>query len=168
MKRMLLGIDGGKQGGFVLLNQSGGVVKKWIMPLNDDDNFNPKGIIDIIAECFSLSIYGELIVCLEHAHPRPISGKRACFMNGYGYGLVIGILHASGIKAFYIVNPNTWMKEVLGKDRDKKIKGSIQWCKNKYPEESWTATTRSKKPHTGLTDACAIAVWGLQQEVMKS
>ena len=152
-----LGIDGGKKGGFVLMDLNMRIVQKCIMPITPDKDFDIPEIVRILKSALSHS--KALCVYLEQAHPRPISGKRACFMNGFGYGIIQGILQGMEID-YKLVAPSVWMKSVLGANRQLRIKGSVDWCRDNYPGEVWRPTARSTNAHDGMTDACCIAVYG--------
>ena len=167
---MIVGIDNGLSGGIVALNNDGTICTSWQMPIikagtNQYDcpslNFIFKAIKKLAEE------NGEnLFAYLEQAHPRAVSGKRANFMTGYGYGLIEGIIFTLNI-SYEIVSPQTWMKELKLKKSDKNDKPSIIWCIRKYPNEMWKKSERSKKYHDGLTDAAAISWYGFLQQNKK-
>ena len=154
---IFIGIDNGLNGGIVALDENCKFINKWIMPVKKGKRLEydiPK-IVDIF-ETFYYTPENVLII-LEQSHVRPISGKRACFMTGFGYGIMQGIIEAIGFK-YIIVSPSRWMKAVL---ETKGKKGSIDYCLKYYPNEDWKRTKRSKKIHDGLTDACCIARYGI-------
>lgn len=109
----------------------------------------------------------DIIVYLEKAAARPVSGKRACFMTGYGYGLIQGIFNALDIK-YVLITPQSWMLSLnlMSKGKEKK-KRSINWCRKNYPRWDWKRTNACKKFHDGLTDACCIAYVGYLREKTK-
>jgi len=88
-----------------------------------------------------------------------VSGKRACFMTGFGYGIIQGLLGALKL-SYEIVSPNDWQKEILkGLNTGDTKKDSIMFCKRKWPNEDWTPTERSTKDHDGLCDAACMSVY---------
>jgi len=155
-----IGVDPGLNGGIVIINQQEDIISKYIMPVIKDE----KTIYDIISLKLLIDnfkkqyLLNNIYFFLEQAHVRPISGKRACFMNGYGFGLLRGILSEPGTMV-EIVSPGRWMNSLGIKNIDKQ-KGSINFCLNKYPNENWCATNRCTNVHNGLTDACCIALYG--------
>lgn len=150
-----VGIDPGLSGGITILNKEQHIIKKYVMPVikNKKTEYDIQSIVDIFK---NLKLQEELRVFLEKAHVRPISGKRACFMNGFGFGLFQGILE--GLKISYeLITPQKWMKELEIVSTEQK--GSIKWCHRKYPNEQWTKSEHSKNPHDGLTDSACIAFY---------
>jgi hypothetical protein len=166
---MIAGIDGGLSGGISALYDNGNIINTWVMPTTNDKisfkhEYNIDGIINIFKTLIDLSKTRNetLIVYLEKAAPRPVSGKRACFMNGFGFGLIQGLLSSLQIK-YVIINPQTWMKALDIKSSSDE-KGSINWCLKKFPTWQWKKSNNCKNYHTGLTDSCGIAYFGCMQE----
>jgi hypothetical protein len=154
-----IGIDGGLNGGIVIIDENQQVINKFVMPTLKSDNkthYDAKRIVEIFK---TLNEKENIKVILEKSHVRPISGKRASFMTGFGYGLMQGILESLGI-SYEIVKPQTWMKELEITSTDEK--GSILFCQRKWPNEKWTATERCTIAHTGLTDAACLALYGFK------
>ena len=155
-----VGIDNGLSGAIVAINSNQNVIEKWIMPVTKGKGgtqYNLNGIIDIMLQLKSHK--GNIFVMLEKAHVRPVSGKRASFMTGYGYGVMQALL--TSLKLPYeIINPSVWQKEILiGLNRDDKKQASIMFCQQKFPDVDLTPTERSKKPSDGLSDALCMAVY---------
>jgi hypothetical protein len=147
------GIDVGLNGGIVLLDENQNIINKFIMPIlkvKGKSMYDIKNIINIFKSNKIDYVY------LEKMHPRPISGVKASFNLGYGYGIMQSILELLKI-SYELVNPQTWMKE-FGID-SKNEKGSILYCQRKWSNEKWTATDRCSKCHDGLTDSAVIALY---------
>lgn len=158
--KLFVGIDPGLRGGVTVVDKNEKIHKKVVIPVIKQKNktkYDSINLYLLLSKLRRLVHKNQLWFVLEQAAVRPISGKRACFMNGYGYGLIRGILVSLDANVM-IVSPQKWMKAL--DLSSKNGKGSIQYCKEKYPREDWTATARSKKPHDGLTDSCAIAIYG--------
>jgi hypothetical protein len=157
--RLYIGIDNGLNGGIVMLDKNQNILYKYIMPtikIGGKSEYDVQNIIRIL----NVLEPAEAFVCLEKSHVRPVSGKRACFMNGFGYGLMQGIIESIGM-SYEIVKPQVWMKELEIDSKD--TKGSIPFCQRKWPKENWTATEKSKKPHDGLTDAACLALYNFRR-----
>ena len=152
-----IGIDNGLSGGITVIDENQKIIESIVMPVikGKKTEYDIGKIVIFFQDFHEPS---NVYVCLEKAHVRPISGKRASFMTGYGYGLMQGILECCGM-SYGIVSPNEWMKDILKGNDTKDKKGSILWCKRKYPRQDWRATDRSKKMHDGKTDSCALAVY---------
>ena len=161
---MFIGIDNGLSGGIVMMNEKQEILHKFIMPtvkIKGKTEYDVKRIVEIL----NVSEPAETFCVLEKSHVRPISGKKACFNTGYGYGLMQGILECIGI-GYIIISPQKWMKEILG-DTMKDKKGSILFCQRRWPNESWRKTPLCKNIHDGLTDSAAIALFGLKYMALK-
>lgn len=156
---LFLGVDNGLNGGIVGINEKQEIVIKKIMPIikGDKNDFDVNAIAKIF-EDLGDAYEGQVFVMLEKAQTRPVQGIRAAFSTGLCYGIFQGVLESNQL-SYEVVNPTVWMKVVLAgfNSEDKKV--SIQWCQRKWPNENWKATERSTKPHDGLTDAAAIAVY---------
>ena len=152
---MYIGIDNGLSGGIVMLDENQKVINKYIMPvikIKGKNEYDVRRIVEIL----NVSEPVDIFCCIEKQHVRPISGKRACFTNGFGFGLFQGILESIGI-SYEIVKPQTWMKELEIDSKDKK--GSISFCQRKWPDIDWRATERCTKVHDGLTDGAGLALY---------
>lgn len=156
MNNLYVGIDPGLSGGVVALNDRQEVVYNNIMPVikGKKTEYN---IQDIIYMFDTFHHYDNIYVVLEKQHPRPISGKRACFMTGYGFGMLQALIEKEKF-SYEIINPTVWMKEIFKGMDTKDKKASVMFCKRKWPKIDWTATERSKKEHDGKTDAACLAL----------
>ena len=152
-----VGIDNGLNGGIVAIDDNQDVIFNQIMPVikGSKTEYNEIGLSFMLED---LKKKDSVRVVLEKAHVRPVSGKRACFMNGVGYGIMRGVLASLRI-SYQIVSPKEWQKDVL-KDTGNDTKlASIQYCLKRYPNQHWPATLKSSKSHDGKTDACCMAVY---------
>lgn len=158
-----VGIDNGLNGGIIALDDNQKIIGKWIMPtikVGGKTEYNVRAVSEILSGLAADP--PEVFVVLEKSHVRPVSGKRASFMTGFGYGLMQGILETLGL-SYEIVSPQVWQKSMLGKTR-KDSKGlSILFCQRKYPDTKWTATDKCIRPHDGLTDAGTMAVYAYRR-----
>jgi len=178
----ILGIDNGLQGGLVLIDdapENRGIVLKLVMPTTEyvtsthkkRREYNEKEIVDILKD---LNCEDKIIdhVFIEKAQAMPTrikqngimkklpQGTVASFSTGLGYGILRGIISALEIP-YTRVHPKTWQKEMFRDmpKTDTKSMGFIV-CSRLWPSVNWLATARSKKPHSGLTDAALIAEFG--------
>ena len=155
--KLFIGIDNGLGGGITVLDENQEILKSIVMPtikVNKKTEYVVKDIIEFL-DWYTVNPT-DVYCCLEKSHVRPISGKRACFMTGYGYGLMQGILESAGI-SYEIVSPQTWMKELSIVTVDGK--GSIPFCQRKWPTFDWKATERCTKVHDGKTDSACISLY---------
>jgi hypothetical protein len=154
---IFVGIDNGLNGAVVAIDEKEEIVFKSVMPIVG----KPKEYdVQNLTYLFEYQIFAKdkyVYVGVEKAHVRPVSGARASFMTGKGYGVIQGVLGALGY-GYEIITPQKWQKAIIGSG-SKDIKPSIKYCQRKYPKEDFTATERSKKPHDGITDALVIAIY---------
>lgn len=158
-----IGIDGGLNGGISTIDEQQRVMDKRVMPVHrgKKTEFDINSIVILFKD---IKNYKEPIyVMLEKAHPRPISGKRACFMTGGGYYLLQGILSALDF-SYEVVNPTEWQKDIFkGLNYDDTKQASAMYCQRKWPTLKFTATDRSTVIHSGISDSLCIALFCLRK-----
>jgi len=161
--KLFVGVDNGLNGGIVVIDENQKILHKWIMPVIKIKNKNEFDIQSIVYIFKEIIEYDTLtFVCLEHAHVRPISGKRACFTTGFCFGLIQGILEGLNI-SYEIVNPKVWQKDIFQGTVSDTKNASIVFCQRKWPDVDWTKSERSKKIHDGITDAACMALYCYRQ-----
>lgn len=167
----MLGIDPGRHGGIVGLNENGEIVLSRVMPYGESQ-INFKAYVDIL-----IPLVGHPIVAyVEEVHAIFGSAAKATFTFGRNYQATLDGLEICDIEVVG-VKPKAWqtivfqgMKQVFKKDKPTKVdtKTMALKCVNKHwPKEKFLATGRSKKSHEGLVDAACIAKYGLKQEQLK-
>lgn len=166
MTRIYVGIDGGLSGGISILNEDGTVLHALTMPTRligkgARREYDIQQIREVLVPYLEPEY--NLLIMLEKAHPRPISGKTACFTNGFCYGLLQGFCMALNIP-LEIISPHTWQKAILGDmARDNTKQASIHFCKKRFPTVSLLPTKRSTKESDGIADSLCIAVYCYRQ-----
>jgi len=157
MTKFFIGIDNGLKGGITIINEEEKIIVSTVMPVIEG-KYNLEGIVKFLREYVDRAYVNEdeVFIAIEQAHPRPISGKRACFMTGYGYGVIKGIVETLGV-SYGEVSPRKWMKDLGLSSKEKK--GSVAFCLKKYPKHDWKATDRCRIVHDGMTDSCCVALW---------
>ena len=151
-----VGIDPGLSGGIVAINDKQEIIYKNIMPVikGKKTEYNIQKLIEIL----NYSEPSNVCIALEKQHVRPVSGKRACFMTGFGFGMLQAIIEVRGF-SYEIVNPIVWMKDIFKGNDYKDKKASVQFCQRKWPKEDWKATEKCRVIHKGLTDAACLALY---------
>lgn len=100
--------------------------------------------------------------CLERGGTRPKEGAAQSWTSGYGFGLWEMALASLGIP-YETPTPQQWQKEVYrgivgeGKER------SVLAVDRALPGMNLLRTPRCKKPHLGLADAAAIALYAARR-----
>lgn len=156
-----LGIDPGKQGAFVVLDESSNVVEKIAMPLIGKEYDKP-GIVSILKK------YDFHKIGLENPTVIFGIGKSAVASLSNCVGLIEGIMIGLNIP-YILIQPKEWQKEcwkhvkvqkkVDGKTNDTKAT-SILAATNLWPRENYMITNKggtSKNYNDGMVDATLIA-----------
>lgn len=162
MKKIYIGIDPGFSGGIVRIgitdHNQATVLDKMPMPLLKGVGKNKVDLYEvyrILREWVTTnSAITEFII--EEVGSMPGQGLSSTFRFGYYAGALDGIVSAFALPTTF-VRPQAWMKVCLEGISRAEPKPSRIFCKNRYPYESFLATSRSKIAHDGMTDACAIA-----------
>lgn len=156
-----IGVDNGLSGGIAFVDENEQIRDVLPMPVikGKKTEYDINAIVHRIK--MAEKVDEDFVAILEQAHVRPISGKRASFMTGMGYGIMQGVFISLGISCV-IVSPNEWMRKILIDTDRKDKKGSIKYCLRKYPNHTFTATERSRKPTDGMTDAVCLALYGVR------
>jgi len=158
MSKTYIGIDNGKSGGIVAIDEHSRVIKKTVMPLITGSG--KKKVYDVNAIADYLKQLDPHLVVLERVFCMPTIPRGTAMSLGHCLGMMEGIC-ASLQFPYIIVHPKEWQKTVLkGMDRSDTKVASIQFAKHMWPKVSWTATARSTKMHDGLTDAACLALYG--------
>lgn len=150
---LIFGVDPGKTGAFIALDESGKIIKYW--PASQLLN------AVTMATCFE-----ERLWVVEAAQAMPKNGAVSMFNYGTGYGRILGALEASGMP-YQLVRSAKWTKDMLagiesnveGKERN------IRAARNLQPDFIKDITKRTK-PDMGLVDAYLIAEWGRRHYVV--
>lgn len=165
----ILGIDPGKNGGFVILEQLAiqgcpEFCKSFKMPLTADEAINGRAIFEwLVGHKPYSSVY------LEDVHSIFGVGAKSNFNFGKNVGLLQGVLQAAEIP-FILVQPKVWQSRCHSKGYGKTSKAkkrSLDAARRLYPEfvktitpEKTSRMRKTPEPHDGLVDALLIAYYG--------
>jgi len=157
----VLGIDPGFNGGLVLLGKREDgwyPVHRNVMPIVSIKKSKKLYDLKVLVSMFESPRPDHVFI--EKSSIRPENSALSAFKIGYGFGILDAIAAALHISRT-IVRPQTWQNEIF-KDmpRDDTKKMAYMACSQLWPDVSWLATTRCRKFHDGLTDACCIAEYG--------
>lgn len=98
------------------------------------------------------------IAVMEKVGAMPKQGVVSTFRFGQGYGTILGVLGALGIRC-ELVTPQRWKAAILaGTARDKAA--AIAWCRRAYPGVPLRRTERCTTDHDGMADALCLAEYG--------
>ena len=171
---MYVGIDPGKKGAIVYIDNDGKLVSKYVIPI-----VKSSGDIDIPLLC---DMIGEISlvtteVWLEQIHAIFKTSKGSMFTMGRGLGNIEAALYCKGLIVNY-VRPKTWQKEiwlpediVWEKPKKKDTKAtSVKAAQRLFPGTEFLfgdnekKNNRRSKPRDGIADAMLIALYGKQQK----
>lgn len=142
-----IGIDPGKKGGIASIGSLG--YSTYPMQDTTSQNYN------LLHQITSLS--GPYTAIIEQVQVMGKAfGAKAALNYGQGYGELIGILTALGVKIVE-VRPSVWKKGMgLTKEKD----DSIALCERLFPEVNLLPTPRCTKPSDGMAEALLLAEYG--------
>lgn len=158
----VLGMDPGLTGGLALL-EDGKIIDKVKMPIRIK-NKEGKNEVDLIEVSRIVNEWKPDLIVLERANPRPGEGVTSAFTSGMNWGYVRTVFELWGtIDKLVLVHPRVWASALhistIEQEPDAK-KRSLEAVKKYFPNENFLATLRSSKPHEGIVDAVALALWG--------
>ncbi len=154
---IVLGIDPGKDGGLVALNENREVIFKEVMPSD------PMNIYAVLRE-FKKN-YTDFFIFLESVGPRPKNGIKGIHTFAYHAGQIDMIIQILKIRHEF-VHPHIWCKYMhAGTSGDRPKEKSKQAVKRLFPDENLLKpnSTRARTIHEGLMDALLIAEFGLRK-----
>ena len=145
-KLVFIGIDPGAKGGWSIIREDGSIeCKIW-----DDAKF-----IEDMRD-LSMSNYKNCRCALEKVGSMPKQGVSSTWRFGQSYGFIIGVLSALEIP-FQTVPPQTWKKSfgLIHQDKAK----SIEVAQHLFPDVSFLASDRSRKPSDGMAESLLLACY---------
>ncbi len=149
-----IGIDPGLKGGFAALDDDGGWLGAWPMPLIGGE-IDSKTFRHLL---FESTYYGEIgRVIVEKVHAMPKQGVASTFKFGYGLGKIVGIIEAEGFP-LELATPQRWKAAIL-RDTDKSKEAAIAYCARRWPGVR-LVQPGCRKPHDGIADALCLAEFG--------
>ena len=154
-----IGIDPGKDGAFVVIDENKTVIAVHLMPMIGKE-YDKLKMMEIIGS------YEVQHAVLEDVHAPQMAGRTSCFEFGRGKGLLEMMLYALKIPHTQ-VQAKAWQKEVwegVKKQYKSGIKPAIDTkltsilaAKSLFPSQDLTKSARAHEPHTGIVDALLMA-----------
>ncbi len=152
-----LGFDPGLSGGIAAIDPSlagtGTVAKTFVMPVSGDQI--DARAVGILVWDLVLKHDSAVLACVELVGAMPKQGLASTFKFGKGYGTILGVLGALGVRT-ELVTPQKWKGVVLAgtrKDKD----AAVAWCRRSYPDVTLRRSDRCTTDHDGMADALCIA-----------
>jgi crossover junction endodeoxyribonuclease RuvC len=159
MTTTFIGVDPGKDGGFAAIVPTATgpcIYDAMKMPLSGNE-IDAVTLADIVKIHRSRS--GGAVAIVERVGAMPKQGLSSTFNFGKGYGLVLGVFAALGVRV-ELVTPQRWKGLILaGTLKDKNA--AIAYCRR-----AWSGANLipqgCRVPHDGIADAICIAAFGHQ------
>lgn len=155
---IFLGFDPGLSGGLACIDDTG-AARAFVMPVSGDQ---------IDARALGVWVWGEVlkhdsmaVATVELVGAMPKQGLSSTFKFGKGYGTILGVLGALGVRT-ELVSPQKWKAAVLAgttKDKD----AAVAWCRRAYPGVNLLASERCRVAHDGMADALGLAEYGRRE-----
>lgn len=140
---VMIGIDPGVTGAVGCLCESAPEPLIWDMPAN------PRDLYERLSG-FNSNVALQVVV--EQAQAMPRQGVSSTFKTGYGYGVIIGVLAATGIP-YRTVTPAVWKRAMGLQGKDKEASRAL--ARSLWP----TAPLGRVKDH-GRAEALLLAEFG--------
>jgi len=171
-----LGIDNGKDGAVVSLDEKGRIAGKYKTPIlkasskggekKGRDEYDITGMRDILARVCpvntDMGFIGSVMAFVEKAQAMPSSmgGGLANYSRGLSYGLWQGLLVGLGI-SYQVVSPMAWQKAMLASiNSDDTKQAAAIAVRRLWPNENWKKTEKTSKIDEGYADAALVAEFG--------
>lgn len=155
MSRVIIGIDNGVSGGMAAISSLSHIISMLPMPIQQARKGNE---IDVQAVWDWMLTLGERenITCIVEEPGGSKSARAATSMAGSFHSLRT-VCTLKGLR-WHRTTPQAWQKVMLPgcKAGDTKPR-ALELSKRLWPDESFLATPRCKKPHDGLVDAALLA-----------
>lgn len=153
-----VGIDPGKDGAFVVLDEDRNIVDVTVIPTIGSE-YDKEGMLAWIRQ------YDIQHAVLENVHAPQLGGRSSCFNFGRGKGLLEMMLFALEVPHTQVM-PQTWQKEMWQGVTKQMKKGtrktdtkatSLLAAKRLFPGMDLRKSDRARVPHDGIVDALLMA-----------
>lgn len=135
---------------------------KMVAPRGHNEYDEP-AFVQLIKEMAPDVVFCEKEWAMNKGKGEWVQGVSSVFTFAQGYGTIRGVLAAMGVPTKYIP-PQEWQKAIFMGLPDGDTKEQARWAlERRWPDVSFLATPRSKKPHTGICDAACLAYYGSLQ-----
>lgn len=153
-----LGFDPGLSGGVACVPAAPdhGPVRASVMPVSGDQ-IDARALGIFVWE-HVLKHDSAVIAVVEQVGAMPKQGLSSTFKFGKGYGTILGVLWALGVRT-ELVAPQRWKAAVLAgtpKDKD----AAVAYCRRAFSEVNLRRTDRCTTDHDGMAEALCIAEYG--------
>jgi len=161
---MILGIDPGKKGAGVFLNEQGDYLSHFLMPMNKNElDYNELSHYINTFDTENTIVYLE---GLTMPFPGSKGSKGTYLIQGQTWGIIRGLLYGMEIRT-KVIHPKTWTsqthkgqpKGIAPKDKSYRV-FTQELCLD--PKKMFGEKAKSKIE--GLIDAYLIAMYGLKRE----
>lgn len=141
-----IGVDVGAKGGMAAIDENNQIIM--ILPMRREN------LVEFANELKSRN--EPMIACIEKVGAMPNQGVTSMFSFGKSAGFIEGVFESFKIP-YELITPQKWKKEfgLINKDKN----GSINICKNLFPEVNLLPTSRCRKESDGLAESLLMAMY---------
>ena len=156
-----IGIDPGRRGAIVAIDSSQAVVLAEPLPYVGKV-LDGARVVEWLTEAVS-GYSGEAFAVLEHQQPHRAQGAVSAFTMGRAYGMLEQALRDVGIR-YAVERPSKagWHRVLSGIEGQDAKDRAVLLCQRELPGLD-LYPGRCRKPHDGLSDAGAIALWAARR-----
>lgn len=157
----IIGVDPGKSGALAVLDERGGLITIFDMPVVDgcvSGALLCDMIDDIADDAGEDGIIVEVTAIVEQVHSMPKQGVSSSFDFGKSYGIVLGVLEGARVRVEH-VSPQRWKRAMrLTAEKESARRRAIE----RWPE--WTDYFKRKKD-ADRAEAALLGLWWIEQRV---
>lgn len=141
-----IGVDVGAKGGMAAIDENNQIIMLLTM--------SRENLVEFANELKSRN--EPMIACVEKVGAMPNQGVTSMFSFGKSAGFIEGVFESFKIP-YELIPPQKWKKEfgLINKDKN----GSINICKNLFPEVNLLPTSRCRKESDGLAESLLMAMY---------
>lgn len=151
---IIIGIDPGARGALVALRAGREVVAAHPLPVITGAGLDP---VEMRAALNRLRWVGECHAVIERAQSMGRESGSAMLRYGRDYGILLGLCTALEIP-YETVPPATWHRALVGGSTGDPKARTLLTVRQLLPTID-LVPPRARKPHDGIVDAAAIALW---------
>ena len=158
MSNVIIGVDNGISGALAAISaHNGALIASTEMPIQKARKGNEIDVRELKRWLVNSAAGLENILCAILEEPGGSKSAKAAMSMAGSFHAIRATLEICGIR-WHRITPQKWQKEMLPgcKAGDTKPR-ALELAKRLWPDETFLASPRCKKPHDGIVDAALLA-----------
>ena len=158
MSNVIIGIDNGISGALVAISaHNGALIASTEMPIQNARKGNEIDVRELRRWLVNSAAGLENILCAILEEPGGSKSAKAAMSMAGSFHAIRATLEMCNLR-WHRITPQKWQKEMIPgcKSGDTKPR-ALELAKRLWPEETFLASQRCKKPHDGIVDAALLA-----------